>query len=102
MTTQKLLAGTAVTTAPVTQLGDDRDQPLDLNQTAAFFDVSVVSIWRMVRDERIPRPFYPRPRAPRWLKGELREARERMRMTPTEAKAAHRASKLQADAAPAT
>jgi hypothetical protein len=32
----------------------------------------------------------------------LREARERMRMTPTEAKAAHRASKLQADAAPAT
>jgi predicted DNA-binding transcriptional regulator AlpA len=82
-------------------IGDD-DDPMTVNQACAFFEVSPVSLWRMVNQGRIPKPFYPRPRAPRWTRGELRKAREQMRMLPAEAKAAHRASKLQADAAPAT
>jgi hypothetical protein len=80
---------------------DDSDDAVTINGVAAMFEVSLVSVWRMVKEGRLPRPFYPRPRCPRWSRRELRDARERLRMTPNEAKAAHRAEKLRASVAPA-
>jgi len=74
----------------------DEDEPMTVSQCCAFFEVSPVSLWRMVNQGRIPKPFYPRPRAPRWTRGELRTAREQMRMLPCEAKAQHRARKPEA------
>jgi|ERR1700722_6528564 hypothetical protein len=83
-------------------IGDD-DTPLTPSQVCGLFAISLVSLWRMVKKKELPAPFYPRPRSPRWTLGDLRMARERMRMLPSEAKAAHRAAKLRAAAAsPAT
>jgi len=77
----------------------DDDEPMTVSQCCAFFEVSPVSLWRMVNQGRIPKPFYPRPRAPRWTRGDLRKAREQMRMLPSEAKAQHRQRKLEAERA---
>jgi hypothetical protein len=73
---------------------DDSDNAVTITGVAAMFEISPVSVWRMVKAGAIPAPFYPRPRCPRWSRRELREAREQMRMLPSEAKAAHRAEKL--------
>jgi hypothetical protein len=80
----------------IDDLGDD--QPLDAAASAKFIGVEVVTFWRQVAAGLMPRPFYPAPRAPRWRKRELREACERQRRLPSEAKAARRAAKLAKDA----
>src|SRR6516162_3725202 len=84
---------------PIHPAVSDDDEPMTVAQSCAFFEISPVSLWRMVNAGKIPKPFYPRPRAPRWTRGELRNAREQMRMLPSEAKALHRARKLQTERA---
>jgi len=78
------------------QRRDDDDEAVTINGVAQMLDVSPVTVWRMVRDGTLPTPFYPRSRQPRWSRGDLREAREKMRMTPREAKAKAREAKLAA------
>lgn len=56
--------------------------------------VSPATFWRMVASGRLPAPFYPSPRAPRWLASELRAAMEATRAKPREAMAERRAAKL--------
>jgi predicted DNA-binding transcriptional regulator AlpA len=93
---KRLAASTAIEQARANTSNDrdDSDDAVTINGVAAMFEVSLVSVWRMVKEGRLPRPFYPRSRCPRWSKRELRDTRELLRMSPNEAKAAHRAEKL--------
>jgi hypothetical protein len=76
---------------------DDSEQPLNAEQAAAFLGLAVVSFWRQVSLGMLHKPYYPAPAAPRWLKGELRSAREELRMLPREAKARRFASRTSTD-----
>jgi predicted DNA-binding transcriptional regulator AlpA len=80
----------------IDDLGDD--QPLDSAASAKFIGVGVVTFWRQVAAGLMPRPFYAAPRAPRWRKRELREACERQRRLPSEAKAGRRVARLAKEA----
>jgi hypothetical protein len=93
---ERLAASTAIEQerANTSNDHDDGDDAVGIDGVGNMLDVSDVSVWRMVKAGAIPAPFYPRSRCPRWLKREIREARERLRMMPSEAKAAHRAEKL--------
>jgi predicted DNA-binding transcriptional regulator AlpA len=77
----------------------DDDEPMTATEVCGFLGISSVTLWRMVNQSRLPKPYYARSRSPRWVRGEIRTVRDQMpRMTPSEAKAAHRAGKLKADA----
>jgi hypothetical protein len=81
---------------------DDSDDALDARLAAEFLGIAIVTLWRQVERGDLPLPFYPAARAPRWRKGELRNACEARRMLPREAKAARRAARLAAVAASPT
>jgi hypothetical protein len=70
------------------------DAAIGIEIVALLFDVSRVTVWRMSRDARIPEPFYPRERLPRWTLREILVAREQMRMSPSGAKTVSRANKI--------
>jgi excisionase family DNA binding protein len=44
---------------------------LTVKQVARRLAISVRSVWRHVRSRRLPAPFYPTPRAPRWRRTDL-------------------------------
>jgi predicted DNA-binding transcriptional regulator AlpA len=66
-------------------IGDDG---IDITEVMRLLGVSESSVWRGVKDTRVPTPFYPQPRAARWVRKEIIAAREAMRLTPTQALAA--------------
>lgn len=78
------------------QSRDDDDEAIDTAVVLVMLDISVMTLWRKIKAGDLPKPFYPAARTPRWIRGEIRAARERLRMTPGEAKAAHRQAKLRA------
>jgi predicted DNA-binding transcriptional regulator AlpA len=80
--------------SPQRNARDDDDEAIDTTAVLVMLDVSVMTLWRKVRAGELPKPFYPAARSPRWIRGEIRAARERLRMTPTEAKEAHRQARL--------
>lgn len=55
--------------------------------------VSLPTFWRMVATGRLPAPFYPSPRAPRWYGSELRAALEATRQLPRDAMAIRHAAR---------
>lgn len=61
------------------------DTPLPPRAAARDVGVSLPTFWRMVAAGRLPAPFYPSPRCPRWSPAELRAAVEATRSTPREA-----------------
>ena len=65
---------------------NDADDALDAAQSAALLGIAIVTFWRGVAAGTLPQPFYPAARAPRWTRGELRAAREALRMLPSDAK----------------
>jgi predicted DNA-binding transcriptional regulator AlpA len=69
----------------------NEDHLLAPKQVAEFLGVHVASVWGAVAAGRLPPPFYPLPRTPRWCKDELRKAVERTRALPRDAMAARRA-----------
>jgi predicted DNA-binding transcriptional regulator AlpA len=73
---------------------DDSEDALDAYLAAQFLGIALVTLWRQVDKGELPLPFYPAPRAPRWRKGELRNACEAKRMLPREAKAVRRAARV--------
>jgi excisionase family DNA binding protein len=44
---------------------------LTIKQVARRLAISVRSVWRHVASKRLPAPFYPTPRAPRWRRSDL-------------------------------
>jgi predicted DNA-binding transcriptional regulator AlpA len=72
----------------------DPDAAIGIDDVARLFDVSRITVWRMTKDGRLPPPFYPRERLPRWTLREILAAREQMRMSPSEAKTVSRANKI--------
>jgi predicted DNA-binding transcriptional regulator AlpA len=68
-------------------------------EASRFVGLSLPAFWAGVRTGRLPAPFYPAPRAPRWRESELRAALETTRMLPVDAVAARRAAKLAQSAA---
>lgn len=72
---------------------------LTAEQAADMLGLSLAAVWRAVAAGRLPAPFYPVPRAPRWDRAELRAALEATRALPREAMAARRAAKLAASRA---
>jgi len=70
------------------------DPLLKARDAARYVDLSLPALWAGVRAGRLPAPFYPAPRAPRWRESELRAALEATRQLPAAAMAARRAAKL--------
>jgi predicted DNA-binding transcriptional regulator AlpA len=74
----------------------DDDDALDPRQASEFLNISLSTLWRQTTAGVLPQPFYPTLKSPRWVKSELRQARERLRMMPHEAKGKRRAASLAA------
>jgi predicted DNA-binding transcriptional regulator AlpA len=72
------------------------DPPLDAHAAAREVGLSIAAFWRGVGSGRLPAPYYPAARAPRWYRSELRQALAATRALPAEAKAARRRAKLAA------
>lgn len=72
------------------------DLPVSVKIAAIIAGVAEQTFWRQVQNERLPRPAYPAPRAPRWIPSEIRAALSATRAWPVEAKAERRAAKLAA------
>ena len=70
------------------------DPLLTADQAAVETGLSLPGFWRAVAEKRLPAPFYPASRAPRWRLSELRAALEATRMLPCDAKGARRQRKL--------
>ncbi len=49
-----------------TETGYEITTLLTVKQVAKRLQLSVRSIWRRVKNGRLPHPLYPWPRAPRW------------------------------------
>jgi predicted DNA-binding transcriptional regulator AlpA len=47
------------------------DPLLTARQAAAELGIGVSTFWRDVHRERLPRPYYVAPRAPRWRRSEV-------------------------------
>jgi predicted DNA-binding transcriptional regulator AlpA len=60
--------------------------------------LSLPAFWKQVAAGRLPRPYYPAPRAPRWRRSELIAAIEATRALPREARAARRAARIASSA----
>ena len=70
------------------------DNGVTAKEAADFLGISLPTFWRRVADGRISQPYYPAERTPRWIPSKLREDRERMTMTPAEAKDRRHKAKL--------
>jgi predicted DNA-binding transcriptional regulator AlpA len=64
---------------------DAGDDAIDIFQVMKLLGVSESSVWRGLRNSRIPPPFYPAPRCARWVRGEIIRARDALRMSPRQA-----------------
>lgn len=86
---------TKLANAPLpVQVPPPTDQLLPARDAVRFVGLSLPALWAGVRAHRLPAPFYPAPRAPRWRESELRAALEATRALPRDAMAARRAAKL--------
>jgi predicted DNA-binding transcriptional regulator AlpA len=79
-------------------MSDQLPRLLNAKESANTVSLSLPAFWRGVASGRLPNPVYPQPRAPRWFDNELHQAVLATRMKPSEAKAARRTAKIQADA----
>lgn len=70
------------------------DPLLPADHAAAEAGLSLPAFWKAVAAERLPRPLYPAPRAPRWRRSELLAALEVTRALPSQAKAMRREARL--------
>jgi predicted DNA-binding transcriptional regulator AlpA len=77
---------------------DASDDGIDIYEVMRLLGISESSVWRGVRSQppRIPLPFYPQPRAARWVRREIIATREALRMSPRQAMI-ERARKKQAE-----
>lgn len=57
------------------------DPLLTAREAAAERRQGVSTFWRDVRKGRVPAPYYPSPRCPRWRLSEIRESIEATRRT---------------------
>jgi predicted DNA-binding transcriptional regulator AlpA len=64
------------------------DAMLTAAQAAEEAAISLPALWKMVAAGRLPPPYYPAPRAPRWRRSELIAAIEATRALPREARLA--------------
>jgi predicted DNA-binding transcriptional regulator AlpA len=77
------------------------DLPLTARQAALEAGLSLAAFWRAVAASRLPDPVYPLPKAPRWFRGEIRDAMMQLRMKPAVAKVWRAADRSASDRAPA-
>lgn len=70
------------------------DPLMNAKRSADHVGLTLAPFWKAVASGRLPAPYYPAPRAPRWRKSELDAALEATRSLPCEAKAARRAARL--------
>jgi len=64
------------------------DALISAESAATETGLSLPAFWKQVAAGRLPRPYYPAPRAPRWRRSELIAALEATRALPSEARAA--------------
>jgi predicted DNA-binding transcriptional regulator AlpA len=74
------------------------DPLLTAEQAAIEVGLSRPAFWRAVASGRLPAPFYPAPRAPRWRQSELASAVDNTRALPAVQKMARRTARFQAAA----
>ena len=75
------------------------DPLLNAEAAAGEMDLSLPAFMKMVSAGRLPPPYYPAPRAPRWRRSELIAALEATRALPRDAAAARRAARIASNAA---
>lgn len=63
------------------------DPLLNAKDAAQEVGISLPAFWKSVDAGRLPRPFYPASRAPRWSRSELLRALEMTRARPRDQKA---------------
>ena len=71
---------------------------VNVDEVADHPGISVPSVWRGVRDGRLPKPSYPTPQAARWNIDELDAAMGELKALPRDAMAARRAGRIAAAA----
>jgi predicted DNA-binding transcriptional regulator AlpA len=69
-----------------------RDRLLDASALAELLGAHPCTVWRSVKEGRLPRPLYIAPTAPRWRESEVWAALEATRADPSESKVARRMS----------
>ena len=75
------------------------DPVLTAQQSAAEVGLSLPGLWKAVSDGRLPAPFYPAVRAPRWRRSELLSALENTRALPRDQMNARRLARIEREAA---
>jgi len=70
------------------------DPLLDARESATEVGLSEPGFWKAVQGGRMPPPYYPLSRAPRWRRSELHAAVAATRALPADQKARRRAAKL--------
>ena len=70
------------------------DPVLTAEQSAVEVGLSPPGFWNAVRDGRLPAPFYPASRAPRWRRSELLAALEKTRARPRQQMDTRRLAKI--------
>lgn len=84
------------TAAALTVAQPHAKELLTAEQVAEMLGLSLAAVWRAVAAGRLPDPFYPVSRSPRWSGAEVMAALEATRAKPREAMAARRTAKLAA------
>ncbi len=64
------------------------DPLLNAKHSAVEVGLSMPAFWKAVDADRLPKPFYPASRAPRWRRSEILAALEQTRARPRDQKAA--------------
>lgn len=75
------------------------DPVLTAQQSAAEVGLSLPGLWKAVSDGRLPAPFYPAVRAPRWRRSELVAALERTRALPRDQMDSRRQTRIARESA---
>jgi predicted DNA-binding transcriptional regulator AlpA len=70
------------------------ETPINAREAAVAAGLALSTFLKQVAAERMPAPFYPAPRAPRWYPSEIKAALEATRARPVEAKEARRHTRL--------
>lgn len=77
-----------------TATSEQIDPPLVAKQAAEVVGLSLAAFWRAVSVGRLPRPYYPLPRAPRWFRSDLLAAMQATRELPSRQKDMRRLARL--------
>lgn len=72
----------------------DANRAMTVQDVAEYMNVTIPTVYRAIAEGRIPQPFYPASRAPRWHRADLDAALAATRLLPRDAKVQRRNARL--------